>query len=210
MLAIDVTLEPDTAMISHARAVNAQLRQDYPTGYELDAAHAPRITLVQRFIRRRDIERVIQAVKRAVRSGPQLPLTLEATGYASTEWGGMTVVVYVVDRTRELLQLASATVSAVQPFSVRAGARSAFAKSGREQITDDMVAYVEHYVPQSSGLRYKPHVVLGLCNKPFVKTLTASPFERFTFKGVNVTICHLAYLGTTRRRLWDGSPVSLI
>ena len=51
LVAIDILLEPDQTMIAKARAVNAGLRGNYPGGYELDATHAPHVTLLQRFVR---------------------------------------------------------------------------------------------------------------------------------------------------------------
>ena len=55
LIAIDVLLEPDQTMISKANAVNARLRENYPAGYELDATHAPHVTLLQRYVRVRDL-----------------------------------------------------------------------------------------------------------------------------------------------------------
>ena len=60
---------------------------------------------------------------------------------------------------------------------MRGGTASAFAKTGREKITDQMVGYVEHFVPASSGIRYKPTINLGVCEKTYVKTLTDAPFD---------------------------------
>ena len=41
LTAIDVLLEPDVTMVSKAEAANARLRENFPTGYALDALHAP-------------------------------------------------------------------------------------------------------------------------------------------------------------------------
>jgi hypothetical protein len=45
LLAIDVLLEADQTMIGMSRAVNARLRENYAAWYELDATHAPHVTL---------------------------------------------------------------------------------------------------------------------------------------------------------------------
>jgi hypothetical protein len=58
LIAIDVLIEPDQTMIGKSRAVNARLRENLPAGYELDALHAPHVTLVQRFVRAKDFEKV--------------------------------------------------------------------------------------------------------------------------------------------------------
>ena len=57
LIAIDILLEPDQTMIAKATAVNARLRGNYPAGYELDATHAPHVTLLQRFVRVRTLTR---------------------------------------------------------------------------------------------------------------------------------------------------------
>ena len=61
--AIDVLLEPDDTMVAHAAAVNARLRTDFPDGFELDAAHHPHITMLQRFVRTADLDEVYAAAE---------------------------------------------------------------------------------------------------------------------------------------------------
>jgi hypothetical protein len=62
LIAIDILLQPDQAMISKANAVNTLLRGNYPGGYSLDATHAPHVTLLQRFVRVKDLDAVTAAV----------------------------------------------------------------------------------------------------------------------------------------------------
>jgi hypothetical protein len=59
--AIDILLEPDATMLKHAEANNARLLKAYPKGFALDAAHRPHITLIQRFVRTRDLDQVYAA-----------------------------------------------------------------------------------------------------------------------------------------------------
>jgi hypothetical protein len=56
--AIDIALEPDATMIQHAEAANARLRKVFPEGYALDATHRPHITMLQRFVRTSDLDKV--------------------------------------------------------------------------------------------------------------------------------------------------------
>ena len=51
LIAIDVLLEPDHAMIEKSNSTNARLRGNYPAGYALDASHAPHVTMLQRYVR---------------------------------------------------------------------------------------------------------------------------------------------------------------
>jgi hypothetical protein len=46
----------------HAEAANALLRKVFPTGYALDATHRPHITMLQRFVRTADLDKVYAAV----------------------------------------------------------------------------------------------------------------------------------------------------
>src|SRR5271167_5245431 len=60
--AIDILLEPDATMLSHAEANNARLLKVFPNGFALDATHRPHITLIQRFVRNVDLDKVYGAV----------------------------------------------------------------------------------------------------------------------------------------------------
>ena len=56
--AIDIVLEPDATMVHHAEAVNARLRSVFPKGFALDAAHHPHISMLQRFVRTADLDKI--------------------------------------------------------------------------------------------------------------------------------------------------------
>ena len=60
--AIDILLEPDATMLQHAQAVNDRLLKVYPKGFALDASHRPHITLVQRFVLTKNLDKVYAAV----------------------------------------------------------------------------------------------------------------------------------------------------
>src|SRR5215813_2989037 len=59
--AIDILLDPDATMIQHAQAANARLLKDYPTGFTLGGAHAPHVTVLQRYVRTADLPKVFAA-----------------------------------------------------------------------------------------------------------------------------------------------------
>ncbi|HTC76636.1 MAG TPA: hypothetical protein VK684_13735, partial [Edaphobacter sp.] len=59
--AIDILLDPDATMIQHATAANAQLRQNYPKGFTLGGAHAPHVSLLQRYVKTADLPKVFAA-----------------------------------------------------------------------------------------------------------------------------------------------------
>ena len=49
-------------MIQHAEAVNARLLKVFPKGFALDATHHPHITILQRYVRTADLDKVYAAV----------------------------------------------------------------------------------------------------------------------------------------------------
>lgn len=49
-------------MLKHAEANNARLRKVFPKSFALDATHHPHVSLVQRFVRTADLDKVYAAV----------------------------------------------------------------------------------------------------------------------------------------------------
>ena len=56
--AIDILLEPDATMLQHSETNNARLLKVFPKGFALDATHRPHVTMIQRFIRTADLDKV--------------------------------------------------------------------------------------------------------------------------------------------------------
>ncbi len=200
LIAIDILLEPDQTMIAKAGAVNALLRGNYPAGYELDATHAPHVTLLQRFVRVNDLDAVTAAVSKVLAVERPMDLQLKAKGLDYVIWGGVAVTVLVVERTPELMRLHQKVIDAVAPFSVNGGTAAAFV--GADANTET-IGWVENFVPKSSGANYIPHVTVGVAPEAFVKQLKAEPFAAFTFKPVGVGIYHLGNFGVAAKRLWQ-------
>jgi hypothetical protein len=76
--AIDILLEPDATMLQHAEAVNARLLKVCPKGFALDATHRPHITVIQRFVRTADLDKVYAAVSKVFDSANVTGMKLEA------------------------------------------------------------------------------------------------------------------------------------
>jgi hypothetical protein len=115
-------------------------------------------------------------------------------------WGGVAVTVLLVERTPDLMRLEESIVDAVTPFSVSGGTAAAFVGA---DANPDTVAYVETFVPKSSGKNYIPHVTAGVAREAFVKQLKAEPFQAFTFKPDGVAIYQLGNFGTASKKLWQ-------
>jgi len=68
LTAIDILIDPDQAMISRAKAVNAELLESVPSGFALDEHHRPHITTLQRYVSSDDLDRVFDAVRGVLES----------------------------------------------------------------------------------------------------------------------------------------------
>jgi len=202
LIAIDVLLQPDQAMVARANEINAKLRGNYPEGYSLDATHAPHVTMLQRYVREKDLDAVSAAIKKVLATEDPGELQLKATKLLSQIWNGASLTAVVVERTPELMALQQKVADAVAPFSVSGGTEAAFIDTPKGA---DIVPYVETFVPKSTGANYFPHVTTGVATEEFVKQLKAQPFEAVTFHPVGVAIYQLGNFGTASRKLkqWD-------
>lgn len=203
LIAIDILLQPDQTMITKANAVNTRLRENYPGGYSLDATHAPHVTLLQRFVRMKDLDAVNAAVAKVYAAQSPIGLELKAESLDYVLWGGVAVTVFVVERTPELMQLHEKIIAAVEPFSVSGGTAAAFVG---DDANSETIGWVEHFIPDSSGPKYIPHVTLGVAHEDFVKGMKAEPFDAFTFKVAGAAVYHLGNFGTAAKKLWQYQP----
>ena len=79
--AIDILLEPDATMLQHAEANNARLLKVFPKGFALDATHRPHITMIQRFVRTADLDKVYAAAGKVLARANVTAMKLEAFKY---------------------------------------------------------------------------------------------------------------------------------
>ena len=205
LIAIDILLDPDRMMVVKANALNDRLRGDYPAGYSLDATHAPHVSMLQRFVRATDLDAVTAAVASVLAAERPTDLQLTVKGIDYVMWAGVAVTVLLVERTPELMRLEEKIVDAVTPFSVSGGTAAAFVGADANAET---VAYVETFVPKSSGQNYIPHVTAGVAREAFVKQLKAEPFQAFGFKPEGVSIYQLGNFGTASKKVWQSAASS--
>ena len=117
--AIDVALEPN-------EAANARLRKVFPEGYALDATHRPHITMLQRFVRSADLDKVYAAVDGVLAGEKPAGWTLKAFKYDYVVWDRAGVTVILIEPTDQLIQFQQKLIDAVAPFTVETGTAAAF------------------------------------------------------------------------------------
>ena len=203
MIAIDVLLEPDPALLQRARATNARLRRDHPAGFAFDETHLPHVTLAQRYVRHDDLQAACEAAAKvaAARDPRDLRLWLAAC-HVRIE-GDAGTASWLVAPDPALDRLARACVDALAPFAVPGGTAAAFVPNDDgSPIRDSTVRYVETFVPEHSGDRYVPHVTLGKASAAFLQQLAEEPFTPFDFAPAALAVYQLGNHGTARRPLW--------
>lgn len=204
LVAIDIAIEPDAAMVQRSLADNARLRKNFPQGYALDDTHHAHVSLLQRFVRDADLEKVYAVVAGAVAVENPSSWKLKAYKYYYIPAGPVGLAGIVVEVTDDLLRLQQKVVDAVAPFSVPTATADAFFKLPAEPPLHEvplLIEYVGAFVPEHSGENFLPHVTIGVGLKDFLDAMLAAPFEAFTFSPAGASVYQLGDFGTARKNL---------
>ncbi len=199
--AIDILLEPGATMLQHAQAVNDRLLKVFPKGFALDATHRPHITLVQRFVLTRNLDKVYAAVGKVFASANVTGLKLEAVKYYYIPDKDLGLSGIVIKPTPELIKLEMQVIDAVTPFAVKTGTSAAFVTGDVPEVLPALITYVSEFVPKSSGEHYDPHVTTGLAPREYLDKMLAEPFQNFTFSPAGAAVYHLGHFGTAAKKL---------
>jgi len=206
--AIDILLEPDATMLRHAQANNARLLKVFPKGFELDEAHRPHITLVQRFVRTEQLNQVYSAAEVLVDANVTR-MQLEAFKYYYTPGPGVGVAGIVARPTPALLRVQQELIAAVAPFTVETGPIDAFtAPHGDPNYDALLIGYVSTFVPKQTGENFSPHVSTGVAPRYYLDKMLAEPFDAFTFSPAGAAVYQLGPFGTAAKKLkeWKLNP----
>ena len=209
LTAIDILMLPDETMHSRAEALNEQMRGSVPEGFALDANHTPHITLLQRYVRSADLDRVFEAAGGAIDAADPSSLELQGVKVAHMETAaqpGLGLAGLVVKPSQGVLDLQASLIAAVEPFVESGGTADAYVTTAAEpEINQDTINYIERYVPDHSGSNYLAHVTVGLAKLDFLTDLESKPFEPFAFHLAGFAVFHLGNNGTAQRELkkWD-------
>ena len=128
--AIDILLEPDATMLGRAFAANRRLRENYPQGFALDATHQPHVTILHRFVRTADLDKVYAAAGDLLALGKPADWTLKAYQFYYSLWEGLGIAGIAIEPTDDLIRFQQEMIDAVAPFAVEAGSAAAFRMAG--------------------------------------------------------------------------------
>jgi hypothetical protein len=204
--AIDILLEPDATMLQHAEANNARLLKAYPKGFALDATHRPHITLIQRFVRTADLDKVYAAAGKVFASADVNAMKLEAFKFYYAATGAVGVAGICAKPTPEIIKLQADIIAAVKPYTMETGPIGAFTAPHDDPATDvAIIQYVSTFVPKMSGENFNPHVSTGVAPREYLDKMITEPFESFVFSLAGAAVYQLGPFGTAAKKLkeWD-------
>lgn len=207
--AIDILLEPDSTMLKYSDANNARLLKVFPKGFALDAAHRPHITLVQRFVRTEDLDKVYAAAEKVLVSANVNAMKLEAFKYYYAPAGTVGVAGICAKPTPEIIELQADIIVAVEPFTAETGPIEAFTAAHDDTGSDAaLIQYVSTFVPKMSGENFNPHVSTGVAPRDYLDKMNAEPFQSFFFSPAGAAIYQLGPFGTAAKKLkaWELKP----
>ena len=139
--AIDILLEPDAALLNKAEAINAEFIEVYPDGFTLDESHRPHITLIQRYVRTADLEKVYDAANKVLSRIDVTSFELEAYEYDFIAMGDLGLTAITAKPTAELIKLQEDLITAVAPFTVETGSSTAFFTTPDDPIIDSVLIH---------------------------------------------------------------------
>jgi hypothetical protein len=200
--AIDILLEPNATMLRHAEASNANQLKIFPQGFALDATHRPHVTMIQRFVRTADLDKVYVAAGKVFARANVVGMKLEAFKFYYIPIHDLGVSGIVAKPTAELLKLQTDLIAAVDPFTVPTGNSGAFVTTPDDRVIDPLlIEYVSTFVPNASGEHFNPHVSTGLAPRTYLDKLLVEPFEPFTFSPAGAAVYQLGQFGTAAKEL---------
>ena len=189
-------------MIQHATAANARLLQNFPKGYTLGGAHAPHISVLQRYVKTANLDQVHAAADKVFAKENPTSWKLTAFKYYYIPDKAIGLGGIVIKPTADLLRLQQALIDAVAPFTVPTGTAAAFVTTPQDpDIVPQLLPYIAEFVPKHSGDHYAPHVTIGIGTIDFLNSMVAAPFEDFSFSPVGASVYHLGNYGTAMKKL---------
>jgi len=200
--AIDILLEPDATMLRQCEANNARLLKVFPKGFALDAMHTPHITLIQRFARTADLDKVYAAAAQVLAAANVKAMKLEAFKYYYAPGGAVGVAGICAKPTPEIVKLQADIIAATKPFTVETGPIGAFTAPHDNPKMDGMlIDYVATFVPKMSGENFNPHVSTGVAPVAYLDAMLAEPFTNFIFSPAGAAVYQLGPFGSAAKLL---------
>jgi len=137
--AINILFEPDATMLQRCEANNARLLMVFPKSFALDATHRPHVTLLKRFVRTADLDKIYAAAGKVFARTDMLGLRILAFKFYYIPSGTIGLAGIVGKASPELRELQQSLIEAVAPFTVATGLWDAFATTPEDPVIDPLL-----------------------------------------------------------------------
>jgi hypothetical protein len=181
-------------------ALESELIPDAQTGVSRS-----RITLVRHFVRGSEVHEVAAAIGTVMASTNLTNLRLRATGTRVETRNGATSTALVLDPSQELRRLEETVVAALRIFrSNPIDAREYVVTPEGARMSYARIETVEQYVPEESGVNYRPFLFVDPSQAEVAKRAT----NQIAVRAVGVSIYQLGAQSSADRLLWTwtGEP----
>jgi 2'-5' RNA ligase len=165
--------------------------------------------VLQRYVKTSDLDEVYEAVGSVLAGEKPASWKLKAYNYFYVVWDDLGLAGISIEPTEDLIRYQQKLIDAVAPLTLSTGTAAAFVTTTEDpDINQPTIDYVAHYVPDSTGKNFKPHVTIGLAPPDYLSRMLEEKFEAFTFSPARAAVYHLGNFGTAREKLktWELSP----
>ena len=185
IVGVDVSLEPDAVLDNRASTGRTH------------------ITLVRGFIRSSDVHHLSAVVANVMATTRFENLDLTATGYRTGTWNGVSGTAMTVELSPSLRRLQERMAEGIRPFALNPEtAKDFIVTPDSARMSDGTIRTIERFVPDASGLNFRPHALVGAAQQEAAKKLESQQFAAFTFKAAGASVFQLGRVGTPERLLW--------
>ncbi len=202
MIAINVLLTPSEEMNQYALNLSGLIKKNNLSSMQLDKKHIPHITLLQCFVKEKDlleIEKSLNGLFDTIKTD-----SLYASGLVYNKDTDDSFAMIQIDKSEALLKLHEEVIKRVKPFILKEGSESAFVPNpDGSPINQFTLAYVPKFVADYSFENFDPHISLGVAKKVFLDSLSENVFQPVQFKTSSLSIYQLGDSGTAQKHLWS-------
>jgi len=187
LVAIDVALEADVALAGAGSA----------------RSH---MTMVRGFVRSSEVHDVAAAVGTIMGSANLAGLRLRAAGAHTETWKGGTATALLVDPSQDLRRLEERMAEALHLFSENpVDATEYIVTPDHAPMDDGAIVAVYNFVPDQSGVNFRPRVFVAPAQVDAAKRLENQPAagDAVAIKAVGLSIYQVGRTGTADRVLWN-------
>ncbi|NMM47612.1 2'-5' RNA ligase family protein [Marinigracilibium pacificum] len=192
VIAIDILLDPDNAMLATSKVFNDQLRDNYAEGFELDASHQPHVTIIQAYVKKSALPEIEAELKTLISQSNLSEAELTANGLYYIPFDDKGLAGITVDK-GNLMEFHNQVVDLMKKYTEPNGQGTAFVpQPDGTPIMDATVDYVNKFTQSSSGDKYNPHVTIGIGYKDYVSTYIIEKLD-LTKNDLSFHICDIEH-----------------